>query len=184
MLALFWNIYCFVCLFLGFLLCLFVWFWVFVGFFLCFCLFFIRVFSPLFQLETLGFLKCSNLNMNAWFSSSSQLLQGLDPEQGARCALWRLVRIYSSPCWSKFFTILVIKPEHHFLTRHIQALCSMEGPLQFANDDHGSRGNTRSAGSFSPPVLPQGPSVLSFYKIFFHLVLFFYLFFFLKLFIV
>lgn len=40
--------------------------------------------------------KSLNLNMNAWFSSSRQVLQGLDPEQGT---LWRLFHIYSSPCW-------------------------------------------------------------------------------------
>lgn len=30
--------------------------------------------------------------------------QGTDPEHGAHCALWRLLHVYSSPCWSQFFT--------------------------------------------------------------------------------
>lgn len=57
---------------------------------------------------------------------------------------------------------LFIRPEHHFFTLHIQALCSMEGPLQLANDGHGSRGNQVSWNFSHHPVLPQGPSVLSF----------------------
>lgn len=30
--------------------------------------------------------------------------QGTDPEHGAHCALWRLLHVYSSPCWSQFVT--------------------------------------------------------------------------------
>lgn len=71
--------------------------------------------------------------------------------------------------------ILFIRPEHHFFTLHMQALCSMEGPLQLANDDHGSRGNQVSWISLTILSFLRDP-LSSVFKIFFFTPFSFFLF--------